>query len=197
MARLVRERSDIIPLLGEVFRAHGYEGASLQVIGAATGLGRGSLYNFFPGGKEEMAAAVLADIDRWFRDEIFRTLETAAASGDHRRARAAIEETAAAVGRYFRGGRRICLVGAFALDGVRDRFAAAVAGYFAAWIDALAAALGAMGLAPATARDRAITAVADIQGALVLARALDDPGLFETRLRAIVTSLTADPTGVD
>ena len=35
MARLVRERSDIIPLLGEVFRAHGYEGASLQVIGAA------------------------------------------------------------------------------------------------------------------------------------------------------------------
>ena len=46
--------------LGEVFRAHGYEGASLTLITQATGLGKGSLYNFFPDGKEQMAAEVLA-----------------------------------------------------------------------------------------------------------------------------------------
>ncbi|WP_371998991.1 TetR/AcrR family transcriptional regulator [Tistrella mobilis] len=196
MARLVRERSDIIPILGEVFRAHGYEGASLQVIGAATGLGRGSLYNFFPGGKEEMAAAVLADIDRWFRDEIFRPLEVAAASAAPYLVRTAIHEMAAAAAGYFQGGRRICLVGAFALDGVRDRFAAAVAGYFRAWIEALGAALVTFGLSPTVARARAVAAVADIQGALVLARALDDPGVFDMRLKAVVTALTAGWNGV-
>ena len=52
----------MIPVVAEVFRAHGYEGATLSVITEATGLGKGSLYHFFPGGKEELAAAVLADL---------------------------------------------------------------------------------------------------------------------------------------
>ncbi|TMV66254.1 helix-turn-helix transcriptional regulator, partial [Thioclava sp. BHET1] len=63
MARLIRERADVVPLLAEVFRDCGYEGTALSKITAATGLGKGSLYNFFPGGKEEMAEAVLAHVD--------------------------------------------------------------------------------------------------------------------------------------
>ena len=51
MARTVAERSDVLPLLAEVFREHGYEGASLSLISKATGLGKGSLYHFFPGVK--------------------------------------------------------------------------------------------------------------------------------------------------
>ena len=62
MARMIRERQDVIPLLAEVFREHGYEGASLALISEATGLGKGSLYNFFPDGKEEMAACVLCQL---------------------------------------------------------------------------------------------------------------------------------------
>ena len=57
MARMVAERADTLPGLAEAFREHGYAGASLSVIGEATGLGRGSLYHFFPGGKREMAEA--------------------------------------------------------------------------------------------------------------------------------------------
>ncbi|TGQ06111.1 helix-turn-helix domain-containing protein, partial [Mesorhizobium sp. M00.F.Ca.ET.217.01.1.1] len=57
MRRIAPERADLPSIIGEVFREHGYEGASLALIGAATGLGKGSLYHFFPGGKEEMARA--------------------------------------------------------------------------------------------------------------------------------------------
>ena len=32
MARTVAERSDVLPLLAEVFREHGYEGASLSLM---------------------------------------------------------------------------------------------------------------------------------------------------------------------
>jgi hypothetical protein len=38
---------------------------------------------------------------------------------------------------YFRSGRRICLVGAFALSATRDAFARRIDAYFAAWRDAV------------------------------------------------------------
>src|SRR5260370_12007159 len=76
MARSIAERADVLPQLAEVFRGHGYEGATLALISDATGLGKGSLYNFFPGGKEQMAMEVLTSIDRWFVDNIYTPLRT-------------------------------------------------------------------------------------------------------------------------
>jgi len=61
MARVMGERGGVVPLLAEVFRTYGFEGASLARIAEGTGLGKGSIYNFFPGRKEEMADAVLAE----------------------------------------------------------------------------------------------------------------------------------------
>jgi hypothetical protein len=45
MARSVAERKDALPALAEVFREHGFAGASLALISPATGLGKGSLYH--------------------------------------------------------------------------------------------------------------------------------------------------------
>lgn len=74
MSRVVTERKDVIAMLAEIFREHGYDGTSLSLITEKTGLGKGSLYHFFPGGKEEMAEAVLGDISAWFRTHIFDVL---------------------------------------------------------------------------------------------------------------------------
>ena len=176
MARLIHERADVLPALTEVFRTHGYEGASLALIGRHTGLGKGSLYHFFPGGKEEMAAAVLDGIDAWFETHIFAPLREAEDPAP------AIETMFAETDRYFRSGERVCIVGVFALSDVRDRFAERINAYFAAWRDALAAALVRLGRTEATAREEAEEVVAGIQGALVAARALGDPALFGRRL---------------
>ncbi|MFG1343902.1 TetR/AcrR family transcriptional regulator [Xanthobacter autotrophicus DSM 431] len=185
MAKTVAERADILPALGEVFREHGFEGASLAHITARTGLGKGSLYHFFPGGKEEMAAAVLAEIDAWFEANVFAPLrEDADGAG-------AIRSMLERVDAYFRSGRRVCLVGVFALGEVRDRFSGQVLGYFARWREALAEALGRAGIAPAEATDRAEEAVLSIQGALVLARALDDPAVFTRSLSRLDARLLA------
>jgi AcrR family transcriptional regulator len=184
MPRTVTERADVLPALSEVFREHGFEGASLALIGQRTGLGKGSLYHFFPGGKEEMAAAVLAEIDGWFEQHVFRPLREEAPQR-------AMPEMIRSVGAYFRSGGRVCLVGAFALGDVRDRFAAAIRSYFAAWIEALAQALVRAGRDEAVALDRAEEAVAAIQGALVLARALDDTEAFRRSLARIEGRLLA------
>ncbi|SFJ76368.1 TetR/AcrR family transcriptional regulator [Caulobacter sp. UNC279MFTsu5.1] len=176
MGKAVGDRGGVVPLLAEAFRECGFEGASLSVISQRTGLGKGSLYNFFPGGKEEMGAAVLAAIDAWFEAEVFAPLR---AAGDPR---AAITAMRAAVDAYFRSGRRVCLVGAFALDNVRERFPGQVRDYFAAWRDALAGMLERGGVAAPEAREAAEDALIQVQGALVLCRALDDPEVFTAGL---------------
>ena len=74
MAKAVSGRAEAVRLLAEAFREHGFEGASLATISKATGLGKGSLYHFFPAGKEEMTTAVLEDIDAWFEGQVFAPL---------------------------------------------------------------------------------------------------------------------------
>ena len=175
MARLVHEKSDVVPMIAEVFREFGYEGASLGRITERTGLGKGSLYHFFPGGKEEMAREILAHVDHWFVENVFRPLERDAP-------REAIESMWAATADYFHSGRRICLVGAFALDETREPFAAEIRIYFARWIKALRGAMARGGVDAREARLLAEAAVGGIQGALVLARAMNDPKLFTRRL---------------
>lgn len=168
-------RDDAIARIAEVFRAQGFEGASLSAITETSGLGKGSLYNYFPGGKDEMAAAVLKHIDGWFEAEVYTPLRDATDP------RAAVAAMFAAVDGYFRSGHRICLVGAFALDATRDRFAAAVQDYFTRWIAALAACLKRGGAKQPRALAEAT--VAGIQGALVLSRALDEPAVFARQVQ--------------
>lgn len=169
---MVVGRDEVLPALAEVFRERGYEGASLALISQATGLGKGSLYHFFPGGKAQMAAAVLAEVDAWFAHHVFAPLR------DGTRPREDIAAMLDAVDGYFRTGRRVCLVGLFALGDARDAFVREVHGYFARWVDALTEALTRCGNAPAAAAALAEETVATIQGAIVLTRALDDPAIF-------------------
>jgi TetR/AcrR family transcriptional repressor of lmrAB and yxaGH operons len=184
MTRAVSERADVIPLIAEAFRDLGYDGASMSRITERTGLGKGSLYHFFPGGKEEMASAVLAEVDEWFDRHIFVPLR-------EREPRVAIGQMWRGVDEYFRSGRRVCLVGAFALDETRDRFAGVVADYFWRWIEALSDALRRAGCAPDVARELAEDAVIAIQGAIVLSRALDDTEIFARTLDRLSARLGA------
>ena len=187
MARPVADRTELLPLLAEVFRAHGYEGATLSLIGEATGLGKGSLYHFFPGGKQQMAAEVLAEIDGWFESKIFAALRSSKDPA------CAIAAMIAAVDAYFNSGRRVCLVGVIALGASRDMFAEQVHCYFKRWDEALSRLLARAGLPTRTARRRSHDALLTIQGALVLARALDDPAIFGRALADVPARLLGRP----
>jgi AcrR family transcriptional regulator len=179
MPRQIAERSDVVPMLGEIFRESGYAGASLSEITRRTGLGKSSLYHFFPGGKKEMAAAVLQDISNWFEENVYALLR------DSKSLDRSIKTMFDSVDRYFSSGNRICLVGAFALDHTRDEFADEVNDYFTAWTDALVKALKQGGYPLKEAKDTAEDIVSGIQGALVLARSHDDPKVFTRTLKRL------------
>jgi TetR/AcrR family transcriptional repressor of lmrAB and yxaGH operons len=175
MARTVFEKSDAITRVAEVFRELGFEGASLYEITERTGLSKGSLYHFFPEGKEGMAQEILTDVDQWFVREVFEPLE-------RDESRAAITRMWQTVDSYFRSGRRICLLGAFALDETRDRFAKPIRLYFKRWIEALDGALVRAGADATIARSLAEDIVGGIQGSLMLARALKEDAVFSRTL---------------
>jgi len=177
--RRILDRRDALPLLAELFREHGFAGASLSEITKRTGLGKGSLYHLFPDGKEEMARAVLEDVARWFETNVFMPLR----EGED--PVAGIDAMFRAVIDFFHSGRRVCLVGTFALDDTRERFAAEVQSYFAAWVQVLAAALKRSGFGTRDARETAEDVVAGIQGALVLARSQDDPAVFMRAMKRL------------
>lgn len=180
--RKIHEKADAVALIAEVFREFGYEGATLARITARTGLGKGSLYHFFPDGKPQMGREILRHIDGWFAREIFEPLERDAP-------RVAIAQMWSACDAYFQSGRKICLVGAFALDDARENFAAEIHDYFARWVAALAGALARAGLETSLAQALAEEAVAGLQGALVLARAQNEPAAFARRLAALAQRL--------
>ena len=144
----------------------------MSILSKATGLGKGSLYNFFPGGKEEMIEAVLADIDRWFATAIFAPWEQ---PDDPTSAIMAMIEV---VTTYFRSGGKICLVGLVGLGSSSDGVSVRIKRYFARWISALGRCLEAGHVPPSQAEDLAEETVCGIQGAIVLARALDDAATF-------------------
>jgi len=73
----------------------------------------------------------------------------------------------------------VCLAGVLSLSDARDRFGAAVGGYFAHWIEVLGVRCGAAIMTKMRAVVRAEQIVGGIQGATVLARAMHDPAVFE------------------
>jgi TetR/AcrR family transcriptional repressor of lmrAB and yxaGH operons len=186
MAKIVSERADLVPVMAEVFREHGFEGASIALLSERTGLGKGSLYHFFPGGKEEMAAAVLSDIGAWFTTKVFAPLQADS------NPQAALDRMFRSVVEYFDSGRRVCLVGAFALASSRDLFAKQIRSYFRMWKEALAAALVRTGRDRLTADQLAEDVLAAIQGALVLSRALDDRAVFARAVARLKEEVIGD-----
>ncbi len=170
--RTLTDRASAIPALAEAFREHGFEGASLAILSQATGLGKGSLYNFFPGGKEEMMDAVLADIDGWFCATIFAPLE------QPRDPAAAIRSMIEEVTAYFQSGGRVCLVGWIGLGSSGATFADRVRDYFARWVSALAHCLEAGHVPPSQAQLLAEETVCAIQGSIILSRALGEEAAF-------------------
>ena len=184
MARITREKSEILPLVAEAFRALGYEGASFSQITKLTGISKGSLFHAFPGGKEQMAAEILAGVNDWFVKNVYEPLET-------EEPEAALRRMWVETAKYFHSGGRICLVGAFALDATRDHFRSAIQTYFTRWVSALAGSLRRAGADATEASAFAEQAVLSIQGGLVLARAVNDEAVFARTLQRLAAEAEA------
>ena len=172
MAPPTLSRGELLDRLYLTFSRYGYEGASMTRIAEATGLGKASLYHHFPDGKREMAAAVLDHVQAWYEDFVFRPL--AGVTPPRMRLSAMLEALAK---RYDTGGVT-CLPALLAQTEERSMFAGAISELFRRLIASITQTLCDAGLARDIAQRRAHDGAVRIQGALTLARALNDPRVY-------------------
>ncbi len=180
-----------IPCLLQLFREHGYEGATLSRISQATGLGKASLYHHFPGGKDEMVATVLDFLSSWLAEKILVVLKS------NHEASAKLQAMCDRLNELYEEGKQPCLLAILLMSSARELFHAEVKQLLVVWIEAIAEVLREAALDEVLARQRAEGAVIAIQGALILSQGLDNPVIFQRILRQLPQKLCSPVENVD
>lgn len=183
MPPAVLTRDEVVARVMAVVRRQGYDGASLRELSKATGLGKSSLYHYFPEGKDDMVGAVVSHLEASLEAAVFAPLR---AAGEPAARLHAMNEVLEA---FYHGGREACVLAILGVGDASHRFHPQVKKIFRSWIDAIASALRDAGLSRQVAQARAEDAVARIEGALVLARSLDEPAIFGRALRGLPEEL--------
>jgi AcrR family transcriptional regulator len=163
-------RDRIVSTTAELFGRQGYNGTGLKQIVATAQAPFGSLYHFFPGGKEQLGAEVI----RW-SGAVYGQLVAAVFDP--------APDVATAIGDFFAGAAAhlqetdyadACPIATVALEvaSTSDTLRQATADVFESWIAALTERFVAAGIAPMSARDLAVNALGALEGAFVLSRAM-------------------------
>ncbi len=168
MAAATRER--IVEHSAELFRRQGFAGTGVKQIVAEASAPFGSLYHFFPGGKEQLGEETI----RW-SGAIYAQLIDAffQPGGDPV---AATRDFFAAAAQTLRDSdyADACPIATVALEvsSTSEPLRQACADVFDSWIDGAARRLAECGIARKRARELALSMLASLEGAFVLARAL-------------------------
>ncbi len=159
----------ILDVTADRFRQFGYTGTGLKQILSDANAPFGSLYHFFPGGKEELGVEVLRRSGEMYF-ELFETIFDAA------------PDPVSGVRDFFAGAAAVlaetdyadaCPIATVALE-VASRsepLRHATADVFEYWITGVAARLGHAGIGADEARRLAILVISMLEGAFILCRA--------------------------
>lgn len=183
-------RQRIVGATTELLRQRGYQATSIKDITTAAAATVGSLYHFFPGGKAELVATVVAEAGAAYQ-QLFELIT------------AELDDPADAVGTFFAeaadaleesGYVDICPIGTIAAEvaSTDDDLRRATATVFSGWEVAIAARLGRGGLAPDEATALATSVIALLEGSFILARSGRDADPVRTagrHARALVDAV--------
>jgi len=180
-------KGEIVERLFIVFRDRGFEGASLADLSRATGLGKSSLYHYFPEGKTQMAEAVLGRAVMLIDSAI---LDVAQAPES---LKARLRKIATALREMYAGGRTLCVLGQLSSATIGTDARAHLQRSFAHWTRGIEILATDSGLPQARARQFAEDWVARLQGTLILQAATADTGPFERALQALLDLAKKSP----
>jgi TetR/AcrR family transcriptional regulator, lmrAB and yxaGH operons repressor len=178
-----KTRAEVIAHIFAVFRDRGFEGATLSEISQATGLGKSSLYHYFPNGKEDMVFAVFTLLERWMTDNVLGPLYGVGTPKQK------LSAMLRAFDELYDGGRNACVLGALVSGGGRMRFQTELKSSFETWINALRDLAIEAGVPRREAQQRAEDAVVRFEGALILSGGLGDSGPFKRAARQVERDL--------
>jgi AcrR family transcriptional regulator len=186
-------RDRILETTAELFRRYGYTGTGLKQIVGDANAQFGSLYHFFPGGKEQLAEESIRRSGRMY-GELFEAIMDQAA------------DVESGVADFFAGAAETlrlteyadaCPIATIALEvaSTSEPLRKATAGVFESWTAAATVRFAAAGVDADEARRLAIQMLCALEGAFVLSRAMrsTEPleAAGESSVRAIHAALAA------
>jgi AcrR family transcriptional regulator len=168
LARDTKER--IVNTTAELFRRQGYTGTGLKQIVAEADAPFGSLYHFFPGGKEQLGDEVIRRAGHFYF-LLFEAIFEAA------------PDLVTATADFFSGAADTlrstdyadaCPIATVALEvaSTNETLRAATADVFQSWIDAATDRIAEAGIPRRKARRLALSFLTSLEGAFVLCRAM-------------------------
>jgi TetR/AcrR family transcriptional regulator, lmrAB and yxaGH operons repressor len=176
-------KETIILDLLELFRHYGYDGVSIARISEATGLGKASLYHHFPRGKEQMAEEVLSFVADAVNDSFIGPLK---GRGEPKEK---LAKMAKAIEHFYDFGGKGCLVESLTIGAAGDLFQASISELVKTWIQAIANVAIEAGVSKKIAYERAENVVINVEGSLILARAVGNAASFKRLIRLIPTNV--------
>jgi AcrR family transcriptional regulator len=190
MVTTTRER--IIEATSRLFMERGYAASGLKEISKAGTAPIGSLYHFFPGGKEELAAETLRTSGVAYQALVEAVLDSAP---DLVSGVAACYEGAAEVLRET-DYADACPIATVALEvaSTNDHLRAVTAEIFESWITAATERFARGGVIPQQARDLAVVLVAALEGGFLLSRAARDTAAMDAIGGAMVRLVSGATT---
>jgi len=183
MARPTNAKQDLLPRIAEVFRERGYEGATVSELSRVTGLGKASLYHHFPGGKSEMAGALVRYAIEELDQCAFRHL------AGHAQWPERLERLIDGFSDYAQGGKSDCLLAVLAVSQPSGDFAAEIRSQMRVWLRATARAYAEAGHHGKGARRHARELLVSLYGALVIARLMGGTKPFSQTVRRLTREL--------
>ncbi len=163
-------RTRIVEASAELFRRHGYAGTGVKAIVASSTSTYGSLYHFFPGGKEELGVVALRSGGETYR----RLVEAFYTEG---------ADVVVATNSFFEGAAIVvemtgfadaCPIATVALEvaDTSEPMRQAAAEAFESWLAVLEKRFSEAGMDPARAREVAVELFCAIEGAFLLSRTI-------------------------
>ena len=178
-------RDRLLATLGDVFESRGYDGATLSLLSAATGLGKASLYHHFPGGKADMAAALLRDRVARLERLAFSRLQGSLPPAVR------LAEFIDGFREYVQDGQQYCLLLVFREGAAGAQHGGNITTQYADWQNRLAATFEESGLKPKRADRAAAELLSSLYGALVTARLNGNPDTFKRQAKRLKKALPA------
>lgn len=174
MAPLPRHRDKIIQATAELIRQRGYAATGINEIAERSNAPKGSLYHYFPGGKDDMTEHALRYAGALVRETIERLAQTSASPAEAMVAYGNLLAGWMAKSGYVDG----CPIATTILELRGDQEALRISGRdaYRSWCEAISAMLAKRGVPAARAGDLALIATMLLEGALILARAERNSG---------------------
>ena len=166
-------RERIVAAAAQLYGRYGYTGVGLKQVAAESGSPIGSLYHFFPGGKDELAAEALRLSGQGYQLLVEGILESAPdlVTGIRVAFETAAEVLAAS------GYADACWIETVALEvaSTNEPLRLVTAEIFERWIEAATRLVEARGVPAEAARPLGIAVITGLEGAFVLSRSLRSP----------------------